>query len=213
MGYAPAQLLSRADVHVQLGLNAFQTTPVYNYVMLSGRILDRDEIKKIWTIDRSEVIEAIYYLEDGNLVLKPEHYDMQGWPPGEGEKYTPVLEDCFDRGGWFYGLFNGDQLVGVAILENHFIGSNRNLLQLKFLHISSKYRNQGFGKRLFDLARAESIRRGAKGIYISATPSENTINFYLSLGCKVSGNPDPDLFELEPEDIHLELDFYPTFQG
>lgn len=172
--------------------------------MLNGRLLSRNEIRNIWSIDRSEVIDGVYYFEDGALVLKPEHYNMRGWPPGEGEKYIPVLEDCYDRGGWFYGLFDGHQLIGVAILESSFIGDNRDQLQLKFLHISNMYRNQGLGVRLFDLARAEASQRGAKRLYISATPSENTINFYLRLGCKVTSQPDPELFELEPEDIHLE---------
>ena len=82
---------------------------------MNGRELLRDEIKEIWTIDRSEVIEAVYYLEHGTLVLKPEHYDMHGWPPGEAEKYTPLFEACYDRGGWFYGLFDHNRLIGVAI--------------------------------------------------------------------------------------------------
>lgn len=174
--------------------------------MISGRLLSRNEIGNIWSIDRREVIDGVYYLENGILVLKPEHYDMQGWPAGEGEKYTPVLEACYDRGGWFYGLFDGDRLVGVSVLESRFFGGNHNLLQLKFLHVSSRYRNHGLGKQLFELAGGEARRRGAKGMYISATPSENTINFYLRLGCRVTIEPDPELFELEPEDIHLEYD-------
>jgi hypothetical protein len=56
------------------------------------------------------------------------------------------------------------------------------------------------------LAAVEAKQRGAKRMYISATPSEHTINFYLRLGCKVAPEPDPELFELEPEDIHLEYD-------
>jgi len=59
---------------------------------------------------------------------------------------------------------------------------------------------------LFNLAVAEARRRGAKWMYISATPSEHTIGFYLRLGCQVTLEPDPDLFELEPEDIRLEYD-------
>jgi hypothetical protein len=40
-------------------------------------------------------------------------------------------------------------------------------------------------------------------LYISATPSQNTVDFYLKRGCQVTGDPDPELWELEPEDIHL----------
>ncbi len=174
--------------------------------MLTTRKLSRDEVELLWTIDRSEVIEAVYYLENGKLTLKPEHYDMHGWPPGEAELYTPILVDCFDRGGWFYGAFDGDDLVGVAVLESKFIGKDKDKLQLKFLHVSNKYRNQGLGKQLFELARAKALDKGARRVYISSTPSENTVNFYLHLGCEVTSELDPELFELEPEDIHLECD-------
>ena len=174
--------------------------------MISGRKLARDEVKGIWAIDRSEVIDRVYYLEDGILVLKPEHYDMRGWPPGEGAKYTPILEACYADGGWFFGLFDDHRLIGAAVLDSRFIGTNGKRLQLKFLHISSPYRDQGLGKQLFDLAAIEARRRGAQKMYISATPSEHTIGFYLRLGCRVTLEPDPELFELEPEDIHLECD-------
>ena len=50
-------------------------------------------------------------------------------------------------------------------------------------------------------------------MHISATPVEHTINFYLGHGCRVSAEPDPDLFELEPEDTHLEYDFETNWKG
>lgn len=180
--------------------------------MISGRKLSRDEVKEIWTIDRSEIIDAVYCLEHGVLVLRPEHYDMRGWPPGEAQKYTPILEACYDHGGWFYGLFDDHRLIGAAVLESHFIGKHRDLLQIKMLHISRDYRSQGLGQQLFGLARVEARQRGAKGLYISATPSEHTINFYLRLGCKVTPEPDAELLALEPEDIHLEYVLTPDGQ-
>ena len=50
------------------------------------RDLARDEIERIWEIDRREVIDRVYYLRDGELILEPEHYDMSGWPAGEPEQ-------------------------------------------------------------------------------------------------------------------------------
>lgn len=75
-----------------------------------------------------------------------------------------------------------------------------------FLHVSQAYRGQGLGKRLFELSKEEARQRGAKRLYISATPSEHTIDFYLRLGCTVTQELDAELFALEPEDIHLEFD-------
>lgn len=171
--------------------------------MITFRPLTRSEIPQIWSIDRTEIIENIYSLENSTLVLKPEHYHMHGWPPGEDEKYTPILLACFDRGGWFCGAFDGNTLAGVAILENKFIGPASDTLQLSFLHVSHPYRGTGLGKELFERARTEAKTRGAKKMYVSATPSEHTIQFYLRRGCTITLEPDPELFELEPEDIHL----------
>ena len=171
---------------------------------LTHRRLARAEINAIWTIDRRELIEGIYYLEGGQLVLKPEHYALLGWPPGEAELYTPLLEDCYDHGGWFLGLFDDLRLIGEAVLEGRFIGQPRDQLQLKSLHVSAAYRHQGLGQRRFGLAAAEALSRGARRLYITATPSEHTVNFYRSLGCRLAPAPDPDLLALEPDDIHLE---------
>jgi predicted N-acetyltransferase YhbS len=171
--------------------------------MVTIRDLARNEIEDIWSIDRREVIENVYHLEHGSLVLRPEHYDMQGWPPGEAELYTPLLQESFDRGGWFCGAFDKARLVGVAILDNKFIGRDKDQLQLKFMHVSRGYRKLGLGRQLFDLARDKARQQGAKRMYISATPSENTVNFYLRRGAVVTNEPDPQLFALEPEDIHF----------
>jgi len=168
------------------------------------RLLQRDEIPLIWQIDRREVIDNVYYLRDGKLVLEPEHYDMQGWPPGEAEHYTPILLDCYDCGGFFWGAFQNDTLMGVSILESKFIGSQHDTLQLKFLHVNHDCRGKGLGTALFDLAAEKARDLGARKLYISATPSEYTVKYYMRLGCVLAAEIDPELFALEPEDIHLE---------
>ncbi|MCK4514867.1 MAG: GNAT family N-acetyltransferase [Spirochaetaceae bacterium] len=170
------------------------------------RELQRDEVQQIWSIDRSEVIDNVYHHEGGRLVLRPEHYDMQGWPSGEAEAYGPWLLDCFDRGGTFLGAFEDGSLVGVAVLESRFIGRAKDQLQLKFLHVSRGHRKTGLGRTLFDLAVARAEELGARRLYVSSTPSENSVEFYLHLGCRVTNEVDPALFEMEPDDIHLEFD-------
>lgn len=174
--------------------------------MLTSRPLSRDDVPLVWTIDRGEVIENVYRLENGALALRAERHDVDGWPAGEADLYTPILLDCFDRGGWCQGRFDGTRLVAAAILESRFIGPHRDQLQLKFLHVSQAYRRRGIGRDLFETARRVAREKGAKRLYISATPSENTINFYVRSGCRVTAQPDAELLALEPEDIHLECD-------
>jgi predicted N-acetyltransferase YhbS len=174
------------------------------------RELDRDEVERVWTIDRSEIVQNVYYLEDGELVLRPEAYDIQGWSPGEPELYTPILQDCFDRGGVFLGAFEEGELIGVAILDITFMGGGKDQLQLKFLHVSHSRRGRGMGRLLFEQAVERARELGARRLYVSATPSENTVDFYRHLGCVVIEQVDGALFELEPEDIHMEYSIPPS---
>jgi predicted N-acetyltransferase YhbS len=170
------------------------------------RKLERQEIRDLWSIDRAEVMDKLYYHEGDELVLRPEHHDVQGWPAGEPERYGPILLDCFDRGGTFYGAFDGQSLIGAMVLENRFIGRDKDQLQLKFLHVSRCNRKAGLGSTLFDKALRRARELGARRLYVSATASENTVNFYLRRGCCVTNDVDAALYELEPEDIHLECD-------
>jgi predicted N-acetyltransferase YhbS len=170
------------------------------------RRLERHEIPDIWSIDRAEVVDGVYRRDGGELALEPEHHDVPGWPPGEPERYGPILLDCFDRGGTFYGAFDGEALIGAMGLESHFIGREKDQLQLKFLQVGRPHRRKGLGRALFERAVARATELGARRRYVSSTPSENTVRFYLRRGCRPADEVDPALFELEPRDIHLELD-------
>ncbi|WP_133649906.1 GNAT family N-acetyltransferase [Paraburkholderia flava] len=179
------------------------------------RELQRDELIRVWTIDRSEVIHHMYRLNGTQLERYPEFFDMDGWPEGEAEHYTPILLDCYDRGGWCAGLFDPDpatrddnthdmRLFGAAIVDSRRLGPAADMLQLKFLHVSCAYRGRGAGMQLYRAAQAHAASTGARRLYVSATGSEHTVDFYLAQGFTVSTQPDPELFALEPEDIHME---------
>jgi GNAT superfamily N-acetyltransferase len=168
------------------------------------RTLGREELELIWTIDRREFIARSYRLEDGELRLYPLNVDIAGWDPANVERWTPLFYESYDLGATFYGAFDGTSLAGVAMLDTIWRGAQRDLLALEFFHVGRDYRAAGVGTRLFEQARDGARERGARGLYVSATPSENTIRFYLRRGCVVMETPDPELFALEPEDIHLE---------
>ena len=167
------------------------------------RTLARDEIARIWTIDRSEHIDKIYRHIDGELVLEPHNFDAPGWPADTQPTYTPLLLETMDRGGDFLAAFDGEQMAGLAVLDTRWLGPNGDLLQLEFMHVGRPYRGTGLGKTLFEQAAAAARDRGARGLYISATPTDHTIHFYQSQGALLT-TPDAELFALEPEDIHLE---------
>lgn len=170
------------------------------------RELAREEVRDLWSIDRTERIERVYHLRGGELALRAELHEVRGWPPGEAERYGPILLDCFDHGGTFLGAFDGTRLAAAAVLESRFIGREQDRLQLKFLHVGRRYRRAGLGRTLFERAASRARELGARQLYVSSTPSENTVGFYLRRGCRVTRDVDAALYELEPEDIHLEFD-------
>ena len=169
------------------------------------RTLRRNEIEKVRNITRNEVVEQVYYLIDGKLVLKDEFYDMKGWNAAELDRSIARLYDICDRNGVLLGAFFGNRLIGVSVLESEFIGENKDQLQLYFHQIDSNFRHKGVGGRLFRKVVMEAKELGAKSLYISATPSKNTIGFYLHMGCRLVSKVNPELYVLEPKDIHLEL--------
>jgi hypothetical protein len=48
-----------------------------------------------------------------------------------------------------------------------------------------------------------AVASRAHTIYVSATPSESAVGFYLSMGCVLASTPHPELHAQEPEDIPL----------
>lgn len=173
------------------------------------RELTRDEIDRIWTIDRREHIARLYRVVDGALRLEALGADVPGWHADTIAQTAPMLHAMFDRGARFFAAFDapaaaGEQLAGVSVLDTLPRGERGDLLQLAFMHVGRDYRDRGVGRRLFEQAREAAQGRGARGLYISATPSEHTVRFYQRRGATLLAMPDPELFALEPEDIHLE---------
>jgi GNAT superfamily N-acetyltransferase len=181
------------------------TTPTHD---LEFRELTRDEIDRIWTIDRREYIANIYRLVDGALQLQAHNFDVPGWPADTLAHMPPLLYTMYKRGARFFAAFDDrrgrEQLAGVSVLDTLPRGERGDLLQLECMHVGRDYRGKGLGTRLFEQARSAARDLGAKGLYISATPSENTIRFYQARGATVLATPDPELFALEPEYIHRE---------
>jgi predicted N-acetyltransferase YhbS len=170
------------------------------------RKLTQSELEDVKNIDRSEIITHVYYFKKGELVLEEEQHDVPGWKPEVIAKHIEYLKDLTDRKGIICGAFDNSKLVGVMALENKFIGSNKDQLELYFMHVSNNYRGKGVGTELFKIAVKEAQKLGAVKLYISASPSRLTTDFYLNLGCKLAQELIPELFEREPEDIHLEYE-------
>jgi GNAT superfamily N-acetyltransferase len=105
-----------------------------------------------------------------------------------------------DKRGIALGAFASGRLVGIGVVVPHL---RPKLAQLAFLHVSAPLRATGVGSRLSE--RLEQIARtaGASDMVVSATPSENTVRFYLGRRFQPMATPLAELFELEPDDVHM----------
>lgn len=173
--------------------------------MIDVRVLDASELGRIGEIDRSERITQQYKASGGDLEVIEVDIDAPRWgEPGESpvqhriDAWSPVLE----AGGLLIGAFDREDLVGFAIYDPKL---SEGVAQLTALFVTRPTRGRGVGKRLaeevFRLARAD----GARSVYVSATPTRATVDFYLKRGFVPLAEPDEELLALEPDDIHMEL--------
>lgn len=70
------------------------------------REIIREEIEEIRKINRSELVDQIYYYKNKQLILEDEYYEIPGWHPDKLKNEISHLYDIFDRNGIFFGAFN-----------------------------------------------------------------------------------------------------------
>ena len=169
------------------------------------RVLQREDISKFVQIDRTESVDQIYYMRGGTLVMEKEHWDVPDWSLSEKQQRIVGLKESYDRGASIYSAFDGLMLVGLSVLDHNPIPSGVDRFNLAGLWVSHSYRGKGIGRRLCQFIKQGARELGARALYVSATPSENTVRFYKSVGFQLAELIDQDLYEKEPEDIHMEL--------
>jgi ribosomal protein S18 acetylase RimI-like enzyme len=168
------------------------------------RELARGEAERIAEIDRSEQIRIGYRVEDGVLRSEAVAWDVPRWTrdatgePNLGARIRQ-LANRLEAGDRVIGAFDGELLVGYIAL--HALGPK--LAQLAELFVSNGYRRQGIASRLTAALLERARASGARQLYVSAVPSESAVGFYRSQGFRLAEQVHPDLFCLEPEDIHM----------
>lgn len=169
------------------------------------RRLGSDELGLIGEIDRSEHMDMEYSAEEGMLVGRSVDLDIPTWSrDGTGEfSVAGMMESCrpiVERGAAFLGAFDGEEVLGLAVVEGSF---EPKLAWCAFLYVSRRHRRRGVATALWEKAEQIAVEAGAEVMYVSAVPSGSAVGFYLSRGCELAREPHPDLFAREPEDIHL----------
>ena len=169
------------------------------------RRLARAELSGVAEIDRTERIDLIYEQRGTELEGRRGIYSSPAWDPhGHGEHSVEAqqhaLEHYVDAGGIALGAFSKGGLVGIGVVVPHL---RPKIAQLAFLHVSAAFRATGIGRRLSDELDLIARDAGDTEIVVSATPSENTVRFYRSRGHELMAQALPELYELEPEDVHM----------
>jgi GNAT superfamily N-acetyltransferase len=168
--------------------------------------LSREDVNLISQIDRTEKVDTWLKVNEGKLALRfKKEYWYAKWGPEELKNYIKRISDELDEDGTFIGALDKDSLVGFTLLAHKFLNDEKEM-QLIFLYVSKSYRRKGIASRLFSAASKSAKEKGAIRLYISATSSESTINFYLKQGCILSKTVNQRLQELEPWDIQLTRD-------
>jgi ribosomal protein S18 acetylase RimI-like enzyme len=172
--------------------------------MIQYKEMDKLDVGRIAEIDRSEHVTLAYSIQDGRLVAEKVDWQVPAWfaegPEHSVQSMVEFLWPVVANGATMWGAFDGDPLVGVMVYRPRLA---EDMAQLVFLHVSNNYRCRGIATRL----TAECIRLaredGAEQLYVSATPSESAVSFYQNQGFRPVDKPHPELYELEPEDIHM----------
>lgn len=163
-------------------------------------------ITRIAEIDRTQHVNLAYRVKAGVLQTEPCDWKIPPWatdhtgPHSVAEKikaWSPLLQN-----GVLLGALAGDRLAGFAILRYKLTAT---MAQLAVLHISQPYRRQGIGQQLVaEVVRLAKVD-GATALYVSAMFSAPTVHFYQAQGFALTDQPHPELFALEPEDIHMVM--------
>ena len=173
---------------------------------IAYRRLAAADLARIGEIDRSERIETLYVQRGSRLDERAGDWSAPAWfDEGEGEHSVAhqraECERYLAAGGIALGAFADGKLVGIGIVTPHI---RPGIAQLAFLHVSNGYRARGVGGHLSEELERLARAHGDTTIVVSATPSLNTVRFYRRRGFEPMAEPLPELYELEPEDVHME---------
>jgi GNAT superfamily N-acetyltransferase len=169
------------------------------------RELPHEDISRMGEIDRSEHVTRGYVLKNGVLESQQVDWKVPRWSddPTFGfsiqkriEEWKPLLDD----GGVLLGALDGDNLAGAAILRPRL---SEGIAQLAALYVDRNYRRQGVATALAAEIERLARKEGAAWLYVSAIPSGSAVGFYLEQGFAPTEDVNEELYQLEPDDIHM----------
>jgi GNAT superfamily N-acetyltransferase len=178
---------------------------LFSVKSISVRTLELSAVDKIAEIDRSEHITRGYLVRNGELRSRRVDWDVPRWTIDGHADFNVTtrigqLRTRLVSGDLGIAAFHGELLVGYIVLHERL---TERMAQLSELFVSKGYRRRGIAGRLTTEVIGRARASGASQLYVSAVPSESAVQFYLSQGFRLAKEIHPDLYEQEPDDIHM----------
>jgi GNAT superfamily N-acetyltransferase len=189
----------------RLGVGASESDGLPGSAVTVGSFTSADA-PRLAELDRSELVDMVYAVRDGEIVPLGHGEEIPQWSGAWLDGVVAFARRHLEGGGIGFAAFDGDQLVGAAVLGGEPVGDDSQKLPLAILYVGRDHRRHGVASMLFREVREEAARRGVRCLYISATPSEGALRFYLGQGARLADPPDAVLLALEPDDAHLVFD-------
>lgn len=152
----------------------------------------RQRIRHVW-----EKADGQWTLKDVN-VIREWNDEKRAWIP-------QYLKEMMEEGGCTFAAYEGNKLTGFITLDGCFGGTEAQYLNLAMFFVDDSYKRQGIGRQLFSKCAERAIQMGAEKLFISAVPSEETVAFYIAMGCRDAEEIIPEFVDT-PEDRYLEYD-------
>lgn len=145
---------------------------------------------------RTQQVKRIYRKSESGYVLEEAEFVMD-W---DIEKKREAARDMMSDKTIAYTCRQDGKIVGFVSVFRELI---EGYMVVDLIQVDANNRREGFGSMLFNFALYEAQRAKAKGLYISACPSEETIRFYISMGCEIAKQPIRKFEEKEPDDVQM----------
>lgn len=173
---------------------------------INYRELTEKELHLLGEIDRSEKIAASYQYRNGALILINTPISAGSFEPSELEEIIKHQQELIHTGGKVVAAFENKQLIGAASVDRRMRGRNRDYCKMDILYVSKNSRGKKVGQGLLRECKEIASAFGAGKLYISATPTKGTVDFYINNSAVLVKELDEELFKMEPDDIHLEIE-------
>lgn len=153
-------------------------------------------IESLDLYNRKQDVNKVYRRIDGNFSLVECKY-TEDW---DLNKKRSVAKQISSDDHITYIALENDKVVGFISLLKQLNGP---YMILDMMQVSSEYRGQGIGRRLFEAGKDEARKNGAEALYISACSSEETIAFYRAMGSDLASDPIKEIAEEETFDLQM----------